>query len=183
MFLSEYVVVDTKGGFLDPLGFMRPAGAFQAVLFKQFTVLSNHPAYHGMLCAIWKFLQDNGVSPAQQGFSRKFREIEVFWGLLNALHGIPVLNVRKYKQLAEGESFSLHNVPRQHSLYTRLAYGTLGHYTQPSISWGFLLPGGKAMSAEGMQLAKAMEGRGSKGLQYWLARWAQGKPFEAAQGS
>ncbi|MEG1454198.1 MAG: hypothetical protein RSC66_01275, partial [Comamonas sp.] len=40
MFLSEYVVVDTKGGFVDPLGFMRPAGAFQAGLFKQFTVLS-----------------------------------------------------------------------------------------------------------------------------------------------
>lgn len=181
MFLSEYVVVDTRGGFLDPLGFMRPASAFQAGLFRQFTVLSNHPGYHGILCAIWKFLQDNGGSPGQPGFSRRFREVEIFWGLLNALQDVPVLNVRKYKRLAEEDSFSLRRVPRQHSLYARLAYGTLGHYTQPSISWGFLQSGGKAISEEGLRLARAMEGRCPKGLQHWLARWAQGETLDAAQ--
>lgn len=181
MFLSEYVVVDTKGGFVDPLGFMRPAGAFQAGLFKQFTVLSNHPAYHGALCAIWKFLLDHGHTPDKPEFPRRFREIEIFWGLLNALQGIPVLNVRKYKRLTEGDSFSLAKVPRQHSLYVRLPYGTLGHYSQPSISWGFLKPGGKAISEDGLNLAQAMEGRCPKGLQYWLARWVQGEEFKASQ--
>ena len=181
MLLSEYVVVDTKGAFLDTLGFMRPAGAFQASLFKQFTVLSNHPAYHGVLCSIWRFLQDNGGSPGQPGFSRRFREVEIFWGLLNALQGIAVLNVRKYKRLAEDDSYSLHKVPQQHSLYARLAYGTLGHYTQPSISWGFLAPGGKAISEEGIKLAQAMEDRCPKGLQHWFARWAQGEAIDTAQ--
>ncbi len=70
MFLSEYVVVNRKGGFPDPLGFMRPAGVFQARLFRQFTVLSNHPAYHGILCAEWKYLHDQGRSPGRTGFSR-----------------------------------------------------------------------------------------------------------------
>ncbi|RYG39394.1 MAG: tetratricopeptide repeat protein, partial [Chitinophagaceae bacterium] len=31
-----YVMVDAKGGFLDPLGFIRPASAFQASMFLQF---------------------------------------------------------------------------------------------------------------------------------------------------
>lgn len=178
MNLSEYVVVDTKGGFLDPLGFMRPASRFQAKLFPQFTALSNHPAYHGVLCAIWKYLYDKGSSPAQSSFSRKFREIEIFWGLLNALQGVAVLNVRKYKRLTEDSEFSLLKVPKQHSLYARLAYGTLGHYTQPSIKWGLLQPGGQAMSDSGFKLARAMEDRCSRGLQHWLGRWSQGHTFD-----
>ena len=182
MYLSEYVMVDTKGGFLDPLGFMRPASAFQASLFRQFTVLSNHPAYHGVLCSVWKYLHDMGSSPAQPGFSRKFREIEIFWGLLNALKGTAVLNVRKYKRLTEDGEFSLRKVRGQHSLYARLAYGTLGHYTQPSIAWGFLQPGGKALSDNGFKLARAMEDRCDLGLQHWLGRWSQGETFDA-QGS
>ncbi len=181
MNFSEYVVVDAKGGFLDPLGFMRPAGAFQADLFKQFTVLSNHPAYHGVLCSIWKFLQDRGASPSQPGFSRKFREIEIFFGLLNALKGVSILNVRKYQQLVDDDIYSLRKVPRQHSLYARLAYGTLGHYTQPSLSWGFLASGGKAISAEGIKLASAVEEKCSDGLQHWLHRWNKGEEFDEDQ--
>src|SRR5688500_3019504 len=53
---SEFVVSERQSSFLDPLGFMRPAGVLQDRLFEQFTVLSNHPAYHGMLCVILKFL-------------------------------------------------------------------------------------------------------------------------------
>ncbi|MES2978007.1 MAG: hypothetical protein V4731_06255 [Pseudomonadota bacterium] len=182
MYLSEYVVVDTKGGFLDPLAFMRPASAFQAVLFRQFTGLSNHPAYHGVLCAVWKYLHDRGLSPTQPGFSRRFREIEIFWGLLNAIQGVPVLNVRKYKPLTDDNGeFSLRKVPKQHSLYARLAYGTLGHYTQPSIAWGFLQPGGKAMTDDGFQLARAMEDRCSRGFQHWLDCWSRGDTFELQQ--
>jgi hypothetical protein len=180
MYLSEFVVVERAGTFVDPLGFMRPAGALQDTLFKQFTVLSNHPAYHGMLCVIWEFLREAGAAPGKPDFARKFREVEIFWGLLNAIQGNPILNVRKYTRLlAEGE-FALGKVSRQHAIYARLGYGTLGHYTQPSILWGLVEPKGNALSEIGRKLAGAARWRSKLDLNSWLTRWANGESFQPA---
>ena len=41
---------------MDPLGFLSPYTALQDKLFKQFTVLSNLPAYHGVLALVYKWL-------------------------------------------------------------------------------------------------------------------------------
>jgi hypothetical protein len=44
MKFSEYVVLDKAGQAVDSLGFRRPAGALQATIFPQLTVLTQHPA-------------------------------------------------------------------------------------------------------------------------------------------
>lgn len=49
MKFSEYIVIESTGSSVDPLGFLRPSSAIADGLFKQFTVLSNHPAYQGFL--------------------------------------------------------------------------------------------------------------------------------------
>ena len=64
MYFSEYVVSERVSSFLDPLGFMRPAGVLSEKLFEQFTVLSNHPGYHGSYMRILKFLSERGATPA-----------------------------------------------------------------------------------------------------------------------
>ena len=70
MNLSEYVITVGSGLFMDPLRFMRPYAALQDLLFKQFTVLSNHPSYHGMLALIYRFLNQKNITPSNKDFSK-----------------------------------------------------------------------------------------------------------------
>jgi len=109
-------------------------------------------------------------------FSRKFRESEIFWGLLNAAQGTPVLNINKYKTLLD-EPLSLKSIRSGDAIYARLAYGTLGHYSQPSITWGLIEPNGRALNARGTALAKAASLRGKLDFARWLARWNAGEKF------
>ncbi|UFS72647.1 hypothetical protein LPW11_10725 [Geomonas sp. RF6] len=83
MFFSDYLVVDRAIGTVDPLGFMRPASAIADNVFKQFTVLSNHPAYHGFLCFAFAHLAESGLTPTSRDFARRFRSLEALWGIVN----------------------------------------------------------------------------------------------------
>ena len=174
MYFSEYVVSERVSSFLDPLGFMRPAGVLSEKLFEQFTVLSNHPGYHGVLCAILKFLSER--EPRQRmPLGRDFRRAEVLWGILNAMRKSAVINIRKYSRLVDGEeTIRLDELPANHPLYARLGYGTLGHYSQPSISWGLLEKDGRQLTVKGQSLAAAARLRGEIDLTDWLSRWMDG---------
>lgn len=172
MKFSEYVILEKTGAFMDPLGFLKPYTALQDALFKQFTVLSNHPSYHGLLSCIYLELTRKGIDPGKKGFSKEFRNLEIFWGLLNALATESVLNVTKYKLLAEPDEQSLNSIPKTHSIFFRLNYGTLGHYSSPSIFWGILEKNGTKLTNLGTLLGKAYGTRGGKNLAKWFERWS-----------
>jgi hypothetical protein len=172
MKFSEYVVLEKTGAFMDPLGFLKPYTALQDLLFKQFTVLSNHPSYHGLLSCIYLELLRKGITPGKKGFSKEFRNLEILWGLLNAIAKESVLNVTKYKLLAEQGEQSLDSIPRTHSIFYRLNYGTLGHYSSPSIFWGILEKGGTKLTNLGTQLGNAYDSRDGVSLAKWFERWS-----------
>lgn len=176
MKFSEYVTTERAGILVDPLGFLRPSRALQNTIFKQFTVLTNRPGYHGFLCMAWKLLEDSGHPVGSANFSRKFREAEIFWGLLNAAQGTPILNINKYKSLLD-DRLSLKNVRSGDAIYSRLAYGTLGHYSQPSIAWGLIETSGRMLSTQGVTLARAASVRNKLDFADWLAGWRDGKEF------
>lgn len=178
MYFSEYVVSERASSFMDPLGFMRPAGVLSDKLFEQFTVLSNHPGYHGVLCVILKFLSER--EPRRRTpLGRDFRRAEILWGVLNAMRKSAVINIRKYASLVEDAgTIGLDELPASHSLYARLGYGILGHYAQPSISWGLLEKDGRQLTVKGQSLAAAARVRGGIDLTEWLARWMDGQELD-----
>lgn len=177
MKFSEYVIVEKVGVLIDPLGFLKPSRALQDLLFEQFTVLTNHPSYHGVLCTASQVLEKMGLTPGDAGYARRFRRLEILWGLMNAEKNDSVINVRKYKQLI-GERMSAHDFPPSHSIYQRLGYGTLGHYSRPSIAWGLLDPKRRSVSAAGAELAAAFSHRGGQDLAAWLVRWEGGEEID-----
>ncbi|MDR8085776.1 hypothetical protein, partial [Acinetobacter baumannii] len=75
--------------------------ALQDKLFKQFTVLSNLPAYHGVLALVYKLLAERGVTPEHKDFSLQFRRAEILWGVLHTADSTSssVLNITKYSAL------------------------------------------------------------------------------------
>jgi hypothetical protein len=172
MKFTEYIVLEKPGAFMDPLGFLKPYTALQDLLFKQFTVLSNHPAYHGLMSCIYKVLSDKGSDPGKKGFSKDFRDLEILWGVINSKAGESILNITKYKPLTENSEISLGNIPKTHSIYSRLNYGTLGHYSIPSILWGILEKGGVKLTDFGVQLGKAYDTRDGISLSKWFDRWS-----------
>lgn len=171
MQLSEYVITEGSGLYMDPLGFLRPYAALQDILFKQFTVLSNHPSYHGILTLIFKRLAEKGWVPGKDGFSREFRNMEILWGLANEAHNESILNTTKYQRLMGKGSISLNDIPSRDPIYYRLNYGTLGHYTSPSIFWGLLNKDGRNLIRLGPELAEAFNRRGDHVFSDWLDRW------------
>ncbi len=179
MKFSNYIILEKPGAFMDPLGFMKPYAALQDMLFKQFTILSNHPAYHGLLSCIFQKLETKGISPKQKDFSREFRKLEILWGIHNVLAEESVLNITKYKELLdignETNKFALKLIPKNHPIYVRLGYGTLGHYASPSILWGLLEKGGMRLTDSGIQLGKAYEERNGKNLSGLFDSWMTGE--------
>lgn len=175
MQLSEYVITEGSGLYMDPLGFLRPYAALQDILFKQFTVLSNHPSYHGMLTLIFKRLAEKGTVPGKEGFSKEFRNMEILWGLANATQNESILNTTKYQRLLNKGRISLNDISSRDPIYYRLNYGTLGHYSSPSIFWGLLNKEGKSLIKLGPELADAFNQRGSHIFTDWLSRWSVGK--------
>lgn len=176
MKFSEYVIVEKPGVFIDPLGFLKPSRALQDTLFRQFTVLSNHPAYHGVLCAIWQSCDDAGVRPGANNHALFFRQLELFWGLMNAAQGGSVINVNKYKQLL-AHRMGIKRIAADHSIFQRLAYGTLGHYSRPSMEWGLLSDSGRALVDDGHRLAHAFSNRSGMDFIAEMNRWRRGEEF------
>lgn len=176
MKFTEYVVLDRAAQAIDPLGFRRPAGALQDLLFPQFTVLTLRPAYLGALCCFLKIL-DEGEHGDTTGFARRFRVLEIFWGIANAKAGAPVINITKYRELCEGD-IQLSAIPKRHAIYQRLSYGTLGHYTSAAIRWGLVDKHGKRLEPHGVALADGFSSRRSSvPLRDALTRWARAESF------
>ncbi len=207
MIFSQYIVLEKVPGSVDPLGFLRPSSALADKLFRQFTVLSNHPAYHGFLCCTYDYLRRAGVAPGRRDFSRRFRDLEILWGLINVWEGpsdakcsdgkgdqpgeasaaaVSILNVTKFKPLLKEVDLSLSrilsNPPLNDLLYQRLNYGTLGHYSSPSIFWGLLDAKGVNLTPMGQRLAEAWRLRGNLNFDDLLKQWEAGKPAAEISG-
>lgn len=156
---------------MDPLGFMRPYASLQDILFKQFTILSNHPAYHGILSLIFKRLAEKGWAPGKDGFAREFRKMEILWGLANEAQDESILNTTKYERFMGKGTISLNDIHPRDPIYYRLNYGTLGHYSSPSILWGLMSKDGRSLTRLGTELAEAVNKRDGQVFSDWLERW------------
>ena len=194
MIFSEYTVLEKAPSSVDPLGFLKPSSAIADKLFRQFTVLSNHPAYHGFLCYAYDYFGRAGLIPGKT-FSRRFRDIEALWGIVNVLDdagnvesvaeddaiaedqrpAISILNVSKYKPLLQSDEISLPRVRRYAPLYARLNYGTLGHYSGPSIFWGLLDGKGMHLTPFGSRLAQSWRRRSGLDFEDLLLAWDGGQ--------
>lgn len=167
---------------MDPLGFLSPYTALQDKLFKQFTVLSNLPAYHGVLALVYKLLAERGVTPEHKDFSLQFRRAEILWGVLHTADSTSssVLNITKYSALMrDRDSIALRDIKKTDRIYSSLGYGTLGHYSSPSGTWGILNKAGKQLTERGIELAAAFSKREGKCLHAALDAWWDGQSWDA----
>lgn len=176
--LTEYTIIDKVSQAVDPLGLMRPAGALRDVLFPQFTVLTQHPAYLGLLCALWLRLEEQG-KVAGKNLPREFRRLEILWGTAVSLEERP-LNVTKFTRLLERlpKGIRLGEVSRSDTLLNRLSYGTLGHYSRPAMTWELVSAKKNTLTELGRELAEGFAGRASD----WnalLEAWTKNEPFDA----
>jgi hypothetical protein len=184
MKFSEYVIQGRQGMMMDPLGFLSPYSALQDKLFKQFTVLSNLPAYHGLLALIYQCLADTGTTPKKKNFSFEFRQAEIFWGVLHAVESgtASVLNITKYNELMrDRDSLALSDIKATDRTYLRLSYGTLGHYSSPSTTWGILTKSGQQLTERGSELATTFGQRNGKSLRQALDSWSKGDRWDVAR--
>ena len=175
MYFTDYIVTDGSGSSLDPLGFLRPSSEITDAIFKQFTVLSNHPAYQGFLCFVFGYLEEKGIKPGMPGFSRKFRDIEILWGLLNTHKGDSILNITKYSRLVTDNVTKLSEAHRYASIFARLNYGTLGHYSSPSIFWRILDSKGIGLTDLGRDLGAGWRYRKGTDFAEFVTSWLAGK--------
>ena len=182
MNFSEYIVTEGTGSSIDPLGFLGPSSALAGTLFRQFTVLSNKPAYLGFLCFAFSHLAKAGKSPGTRGFSEEFRNAETLWGWLNFKAGTSILNVTKYAALDSKQDISLANVRKYRPLYGTLNYGTLGHYASPAILWGLLDPKGQQLTDAGKRLAECWSHRAGMRFAPLMDAWLEGKNIQAIGG-
>ena len=135
-----------------------------------------------MLCAVWQELDataDAKTSPR----ARRFRELEVLWGVACAVAEERPINITKFNRLVErGLPLSLPAISRQDAVFRRLGYGTLGHYNRPAISWGLLRRGSEGLTPLGSQLGKGFAARASGGgLAALFKSWRQGHSFDKAR--
>jgi hypothetical protein len=184
MKFSEYVILGRQGMMMDPLGLLSPYTALQDKLFKQFTVLSNFPAYHGVLALIYEALADSGITPKHKDFSLQFRRAEILWGVLHTSDAASssVLNITKYNALMRDQgTLSLNDIKKTDRIYSSLAYGTLGHYSSPSITWGILNKSGQHLTERGDELAAAFGKRKGKSLRNALDSWRNGDAWDLSR--
>lgn len=178
---SEYTIVEKSTQAVDPLGLMRPANALRDAIFPQFTVLTRHPAHLGLLCAVWQEL-DTMANVKAPPRARRFRELEVLWGVACAVAGQRPVNITKFSRLIErGLPLSLPDIPRQDAVFRRLSYGTLGHYNRPAVTWGLLRRGSEGLTPLGNRLGKGFSSRSQGGgLSARFKAWREGTPFDEA---
>ena len=171
MKFTDFVVTETAGSSVDPLGYLKPSGEVSSGLFRPFTVLSNHPAYQGFLAFAFSFLGKSSLKPGQKIFPRRMRDLEILWGVLSIHGGDPVINVTKYEPLTGRDSLRLNDARMRPALYARLNYGALGHYGNPSTTWRILQPNGAGLSANGATLAEAWQHRSGLDFADLADRW------------
>jgi len=172
---SNFVITETAGSSVDPLGYLKPSGEVSSGLFRAFTVLSNHPAYQGFLAFVFSYLAGKNITPGRVDFSRRVRDLEILWGCLSVRGGDPVINVTKYEPLAADGELRLGEVQRLPTLYARLNYGALGHYGRPSAMWRILNPNGAGLTADGAALAAAWRQRDGLDFADLAGRWIDGE--------
>ncbi|RKR43450.1 hypothetical protein B0G82_1014 [Paraburkholderia sp. BL17N1] len=169
MRFTEYVVLESADKAIDPLGFRRPAGALQDMLFPQFTVLTIRPVYLSSLCGILDKLAAETFK--EQHLSQRFRALEIYWGIANASVNSSIINVTKYQRLLR-EQVHLGGIPKRHPIYQRLSYGTLGHYSSAALRWGLVERDGRTLSPLGRDLADAFSSRNkARRFRDALATW------------
>lgn len=182
MKFTDYVVTETAGNSVDPLGYLRPSSEVSGALFRQFTVLSNHPAYQGFLAFSFSHLAERSLKPANRDFSRRVRDLEILWGVLNVQAGDSVVNVTKFEPLTQADTLHLTEVNRRATLYARLNYGVLGHYLSPSTFWKIIEPGGARLTALGSKLATAWRCRAGYDFAVLADRWLNDEDLFAIDG-
>lgn len=171
MKFTDYVVTETTGNSVDPLGYLKPSGVVSSKVFRQFTVLSNHPAYQGFLAFAFSYLAGRSITPSKRDFARRIRDLEILWGILNVRAGDSVVNVTKFEPLANLDSLRLSQVRQRPALYARLNYGVLGHYASPSAIWKILEPGGSGLTSHGDELATAWRYRQGCDFAHLADQW------------
>lgn len=171
MKFTDYVVTETTGNSVDPLGYLKPSGVVSGKLFRQFTVLSNHPAYQGFLAFAFSYLAGRSITPSKRDFARRVRDLEILWGILNVRAGDSVVNVTKFEPLASLGSLRLSLVRQRPALYARLNYGVLGHYASPSALWKILEPGPSGLTRHGDELASAWRYRRGSDFAQLADQW------------
>lgn len=177
LFFSTYTILEPEPSPVDPLGFLRPSAALTDTLFRQFTVLTNHPCYQGLLCSLILHLESKGICLGSKDYARHFREAEAFWGVLNAAAGEGVVNITKFsKMLGDPEGCSRKSIAKV-GLFARPGYGTLGHYTSPSVSWGLLDRKAANLTDFGKRLGTAWQERGNLPFLERLEAWDSGATF------
>ena len=179
---ADYVVTETVGGSVDPLGYLKPSGEVSGALFRQFTVLSNHPAYQGFLSFAFSNLAERSLTPAKREFSRRVRDLEILWGVLNVRAGDSVVNVTKFEPLTHTGTLRLSEVSRRPTLYARLNYGVLGHYSSPAGFWKIIEPGGVRLTELGIKLAAAWRCRDGQDFSVLVERWLNNEDMYAIKG-
>ncbi|MEI7995060.1 MAG: hypothetical protein WCH01_09180, partial [Methylococcaceae bacterium] len=171
MKFTDYVVTETTGNSVDPLGYLRPSGVVSSNVFRQFTVLSNHPAYQGFLAFAFSYLAGRSITPSKRDFARRVRDLEILWGILNVRAGDSVVNVTKFDPIANFDSLRLSQVRTRSALYARLNYGVLGHYASPSALWKILEQGATGLTSQGVELATAWRYRQGSDFAHLVDQW------------
>ncbi|OQW85977.1 MAG: hypothetical protein BWK72_19440 [Rhodoferax ferrireducens] len=171
MKFTDYVVTETTGSSVDPLGYLKPSGVVSSKVFRQFTVLSNHPAYQGFLAFAFSYLAERSITPSKRDFARRVRDLEILWGILNVRAGDSVVNITKFDPLANLDSLRLSQVRQRPALYARLNYGVLGHYASPSALWKILEPGATGLTGQGDKLATAWRYRKGSDFTQLADQW------------
>lgn len=170
-----YTIEDNKEGSVNYLGVGEYVQYWTDKLFPQFTVLTNNPREHGILCAILKFMKDHKVENKRTNF----RDFEAFWGLV--LTSQPDLaspiNVTKYQKVLEGrDSLSVKDVRKSRNIYNRLGYGLYGFYINPSVKWHLVMPDKFNLTPSGEKLANYF--LKDLGLEKYFSDWNKGKSFK-----
>lgn len=174
MKFSYFALTESAGSSIDPLGFLTPSGALTDAIFRQFTVLSNHPAYQGFLAFAYNFLHGKGITPQRRDFAQRFRDLEILWGVMNVRAGNSVVNVTKFALVKDAAQFSLPEIKHVQSLYARLSYGVLGHYMNPCVFWKILEPRGAGLTKRGHQLGESWSHRNRLDFSTIATRWLSG---------
>lgn len=169
-----YTPEDDKENSVNYLGVGESVQFWTDRLFPQFTVLTNNPREHGILCAILKFIHDKKIKNTPE----VFRDFEAFWGLLLCSHeelSSPI-NVTKYNKALEVTSILRLKDIKKHGIYKRLGYGLLGFYINPSIKWGLVKKNRKTLLPAGERLAnhylKTLK------LESYLNKWWEGQQVD-----
>mgnify|MGYP003640069169 CR=1 FL=1 len=170
-----FTLEDEKESSVNYLGVGEYVQFWTDRLFPQFTVLTNNPREHGILCAILNFIHDQKL----KNDPNVFRDFEAFWGLLLSAQDelSSPLNVTKYKKALENTSkLSLKDIKNKHGIYKRLGYGLFGFYINPSIKWGLVNKDRKTLSLAGNQLANYYLKK--LNLESYLLKWKEGEQVD-----